>query len=195
MAINPTIRTYNDIASEFATRNWEVRLDEPMKRFTACLPPKATILDLGCGPGRDIAHFRKMGYQTYGADLSVGMLAEAKQRIGNDRLLNCDMSHLSIGNERFDGVWLCAALLHLSKAQAVIALKEIGRIIKKRGVLFVAVQSGKGERWAEHFGRRYFSYYQAEELEAMVREAGYGVRARWERQSGKKGWIHLIGER
>lgn len=190
-----TIRTYNHIAPEFAARTWNIYLEEPMRRFTAHLPKGAKILDLGCGPGRDVVRFREFGYQTYGADLSVGMLQEATQRIGNKGLLNCDMCHLSVSDESFDGVWLCASLLHLSKKQAILALGEIRRIIRKGGALYVSVQLGRGETWTKQFGERYFSYYQPEELAELVRKAGFEVRERWEVLGGEKEWINLIGGR
>ena len=166
-----------------------------MNRFTAYLPKGVKILDVGCGPGRDVVRFRELGYQTYGADLSVGMLEEAKQRIASTGLLNCDMCHVSVSDESFEGVWLCASLLHLPKQQAMLALKEIRRILGKGGVLFVLVQLGTGERWTSYFGERYFSYYQPEELVGMIKEVGMEVRENWEEAGDKVDWIHLIGTR
>jgi len=190
-----TIRTYNQIASEFTIRSWDIYLEKSMKRFTAFLPQGVKILDVGCGPGRDVVRFRELGYQTYGADLSVGMLEEAKQRIDPTGLLNCDMCHLPVSDESFEGVWLCASLLHLRKQRARLALREIKRILRKGGVLFVLVQLGTGERWTSNFGKRYFSYYQPEELVKMIKGAGMDVRENWKEIGDKVDWIHLIGTR
>ncbi|MCI0476889.1 MAG: class I SAM-dependent methyltransferase, partial [Anaerolineales bacterium] len=125
--MNPTIQTYDAIAAEFARDTWNIRLARALDSFARDLIPAARVLDLGCGPGRDIELLRQRGYHVVGADLSLGMLREARARVGG--ALWCgDMRDLGCASQAFDGVWLCATLLHLPRVDAPRALAEVRRV-------------------------------------------------------------------
>lgn len=192
--MNPTIQTYDRIAAEFAQPTWHIRLERALDVFARALIPAARVLDLGCGPGRDLAALRRRGYRASGADLSLGMLREARARVGGD-LMRCDMCALPLVSGAFDGVWLCAALLHLPRADAPRALAEVRRILRAAGALYVAVQQGEGECWDESRGTRLFTYYQPEELGTVVRAAGFAVQAAWLSDDTARAhvkWLNLI---
>jgi SAM-dependent methyltransferase len=192
--VNPTIRTYDTIAAEFARQTWDVRLERALDSFARYLVPCALTLDLGCGPGRDVELLRARGYRAIGADLSLGMLREARARVGGD-LMCGDMYALPFASGAFGGVWLCAALLHLPRVDAPRALGEVRRILRGASPLYVTVQQGVGERWDESRGARLFTYYQPEELAALVRAAGFAVQELWSnRDESRPGinWINLI---
>jgi len=57
-----TTQTYDQIAAQFAARNWGADLSEQLDRFCACLRPGAHVLDLGCGPGRDTLSLAARGF-------------------------------------------------------------------------------------------------------------------------------------
>jgi SAM-dependent methyltransferase len=190
-----TTRTYDQIAPTFAERWWNVHLDQALDSFSSHLKSGAKVLDLGCGPGRDIALLRKRGYHVIGLDRSQGMLREAQRRVGG-ALLGGDMRQLPFANASLDGVWLCATLLHLPRAAALPALQEIGRVLRKGGVLYVSVQCGDGERWSlSEGGPRFFTYYRIEELQSLARQAGYRLPEVWLNALVQDSWIHLIARK
>ncbi len=177
-SMNPTIQTYDAIAADYAERTWNIRLERALDSFARYLIPAARVLDLGCGPGRDIELLRARGARVIGADLSLGMLREARARVGG--ALACgDMRALPCASASFDGVWLCASLLHLPRADAPHALAETRRILRATRPLYVGVQQGEGERWDELRGARLFTYYQPDEIAALVRAAGFDIRESW----------------
>jgi SAM-dependent methyltransferase len=176
--VNPTIETYDRIAAKFAERTWRIRLERALESFARYLIPSAHVLDLGCGPGRDIELLRQRGARVIGADLSLGMLREAHTRVGG-ALVCGDMCALPCASTSFDGVWLCAALLHLPRPDAPRALAEARRILRATRPLYVGVQQGVGERWDTAHGARLFTYYQPEEIGALVRAAGFVVQESW----------------
>jgi SAM-dependent methyltransferase len=193
--IEITTRTYDHIAPTFAERWWNVHVDQALDSFASHLKPHARVLDLGCGAGRDIALLRQRGFEVAGLDRSQGMLREAQRRVGGD-LLGGDMRQLPFANASLDGVWLCATLLHLPRAAALPALEEIWRVLCKRGVLYVSVQCGEGERWSHsEGGPRFFTYYRLEELQKLARQAGYKLPEVWLNALVQDSWIHLIARK
>ena len=76
-----------------------------------------------------------------GLDLSTGMLAYARSQV-HGGLCAMNMCNLGFQDEYFDGAWCCAALLHLPKAQAPRALREIHRVMKSNGILVLSIQEG-----------------------------------------------------
>ncbi len=189
--VERTTRTYDRIASRFAARHWNVRLERALEAFTRHLPSGASVLDLGCGPGRDVALLRERGLRVLGLDRSMGMLREAQRRVGG-ALVCADMRTLPLGDASLDGVWMCAALLHLPRAEAPIALAEVHRVLRPGGVLYVSVQRGEGEAWDLSDGPRFFAYYQPDEFVARVQAAGFTLQECWIDPTERATWINLI---
>ena len=189
--IKATRRVYDKYAPEHAARYWAVSLDEFWEAFAGPLAPDALVLDLGCGPGRDVAEFQRRSLRVVGADLSRGLLEEASCRVDAD-LVQADMRSLPFANSTFDGIWLTASLLHIPRQQAPGVLSGAGRVLRTGGRLSVAVKQGDGEGWEGASGEeRFFTYYQPGELSAMVADAGFQVSNVRQSLSGSTQWIHL----
>src|SRR5579862_9722675 len=63
-----------------------------------------TLLDFGCGPGRDLRHFSSLGHTAVGLDGS-GKLVEMARRISGCEVLHQDFLALDLPESRFDGVF------------------------------------------------------------------------------------------
>lgn len=79
-------------------------------------PGASTLLNLGCGSGRHDREFAALGYQVTGVDLSLEMLACARQQAGGDSRLAYHYGDLRTIRleERFDAV---VALFHVMSYQ------------------------------------------------------------------------------
>ncbi len=80
--VSVTRQTYDKIAQRYAER-WATNdavVEEARRRFLAHLPPNPSVVDIGCGPGRDLQALAKDGIEAVGVDLSLAMLAEARKR-------------------------------------------------------------------------------------------------------------------
>jgi ubiquinone/menaquinone biosynthesis C-methylase UbiE len=176
-----TIAGYDRTAAAFACKNYGIDMSGQQQRFLEMLSGKERpVLDLGCGPGRDTLAFRQQGYRVVGADLSAGMLAEARERVPGADFVQADMLRLPFADSVFGGVWACASFLHLPKSVAGIALAEMRRVLADDGALFLGVKRGKGESWNENpeNGQRFFfAYYLPTELWNLVLDAGFEPQA------------------
>lgn len=177
--IELTRQAYNRIAVQFAAVNAGMpeQVAKMASRLIAQIRPGRRILDLGCGPGRDLAWFAAHGAQITGADLSAGMLDEARRAVIAG-LCQMDMRRLGFANRSFSGVWCNAALLHLPKREVPAALAEIRRILSPNGCFFASVQQGYGESIETHplnGAQRFFARYQALEMIDLLENAGFSV--------------------
>lgn len=178
-ALRQTIRSYDRTAAGYAERTYKIQQPSQRGSFMSYLAsPGASILDLGCGPGRDTNFYREQSYRVVGADLSQGMLEEARRRTPGGTFVRADMRRLPFKDRSFQGIWASASFLHLPKGSAGLALNEMQRVLDDNGVLFMAVRRGEAESWREPEdapARFYFAYYQSDELAAKVGQAGFEI--------------------
>jgi 8-oxo-dGTP pyrophosphatase MutT (NUDIX family) len=110
-----------------------------------------------------------------GLDLSAGMLREAAAR-GVKLLVQADSRALPFASGALNGVWACASLLHLPKADLPAALAEAHRALE-HGHIWLILRMGEGEKW-EDDGQghmRFFAYYHPAEVELALERAGFNV--------------------
>lgn len=151
MNLNDTIRYYNMHAGEFAAETLKVDFHVLQDRFLAALPEGGQILDLGCGAGRDTKYFLEKGYPVCAVDGSEELcrLASAYTgiRVRHQTFLSLD----DVG--RYDGVWACAALLHVPLPALPEVLGRIQTALKPQGAAYVSFKYGtfEGERNGRFF--------------------------------------------
>ena len=193
-----TAASYDQVAAQFAARWCHLRLERALDTFTRYLTGQRRVLDLGCGPGRDAGFLGQLGCQVAGLDLSAGMLAEARQRLPGTPLICADQRHLPLAPGSFDGVWACASLLHLPRAEFPSTLAQVSRLLRRPGgILHLAMKVGQGERWVtDEAGHRYFfAYYSPSEIETALALAGFQVLETWisPNQAGQREpWINAV---
>jgi len=175
--IEKTIRSYDRSATAYARRWFESSvMHSLLERFLALLDLRRPVLDVGCGPGRDVRYFLERGVDAVGIDLSQGMLTQAKQLVPNGIFLRMDFRHLAFADRSFAGIWACASLVHLPRNELPPVLTDFARILD-RGILFLGVKEGEGEEWEnDAYGTpRLFVYYQIAELKRALERSGFEI--------------------
>ncbi len=113
---------------------------------------RATVLDAGCGAGRNLVFLARCGMRVYGVDSSADAIADARNRLA-EAAPDFDPARLSIGNvdalsfedEGFDVV-ISSAVLHFAQddAQFIACVGEMWRVVAPGGMLFCRLASTIG---------------------------------------------------
>lgn len=131
---------YNTKASRYITDTFNADMSAIRNRFISYLPAHVTILDAGCGPGRDVKAFVEAGYEVYAMDASEAMVSHCRTIIGHRVQLSTFQDYTT--NIKFDGIWACASLLHLEPAELQPVIIKFGGYLKPGGVFFMSFKYG-----------------------------------------------------
>jgi SAM-dependent methyltransferase len=145
-------------------------------------PPPFTILDFGCGPGRDLAYFKSLGHEAVGLDGSARFVEMARAATGCE-VLHQSFLHLALPAARFHGVFANASLFHVPTQELARVLGALRDSLEARGVLFCS--NPRGDDTEGFNGERYGAYHTFESWRAHVTGAGFTEIAHYYRPAGK----------
>jgi SAM-dependent methyltransferase len=178
-----TLAHYEQRAEDFwqGTRNHDVRQNiEALLRHIEGEPP-FTILDFGCGPGRDLKTFAARGHLAIGVE-GAARFAEMARAWSGCEVWQQDFLRLDLPDGRFDGVFANASLFHVPAQELPRVLRELHATLKPRGVLFSSNPRGNNEEgWN---GGRYGAYHDIESWRRHLDAAGFTELAHYYRPAG-----------
>ncbi|MBX4189633.1 methyltransferase domain-containing protein [Candidatus Parcubacteria bacterium] len=194
-----TVEHYDKLADEFSYRNSVTIYGREYGIFFDLLPEGSSIIEIGCGIGRDALRLVEK-YQYTGIDASKGMLDIAKKNIPQANFQLVDFYHLDFPSKSFDGFWAAASLLHVPKNEIVLVLKSIRKIIKDNGIGFVSLKLkdslDEGVIKENKKGiptKRYFAFYEGGEFNKLLEQSGFEIieetRVREENDVNKQVWL------
>ncbi|AGB48470.1 methylase involved in ubiquinone/menaquinone biosynthesis [Methanomethylovorans hollandica DSM 15978] len=121
-----------------------------ISHITEMLPPGSKILDVGCGCGRHLFPLSTC-YSTTGMDISSIALHKAREYLKKqDRKADyttASLTHLPFKEETFDAVICLGVLQHLTEAGRYAATREIRRVLKCNGLVFLEVFGSQDMRY------------------------------------------------
>jgi SAM-dependent methyltransferase len=167
-----TLAHYDQHAEEFwsGTRDHDVSQNvDAMLRHVVSVPPYA-ILDFGCGPGRDLITFARLGHRAIGLEGSHRLADLARLHSGCE-VWEQDFLELDLPHARFDAVFANASLFHVPSQELPRVLRELEATLKPGGVLFSSNPRGRGEEgWN---GGRYGAFHDLAAWRHNMVQAGY----------------------
>lgn len=167
-----TVAYYGERAQEFleGTRDHDVSQNIAALLDRIDGEPPYVILDLGCGPGRDLTTFTRLGHRAVGLDATAEFAAMARTASGCD-VWQQDFLALDLPAAHFDGIFANASLFHVPSQELLRVLGELRDALKPRGVLFSSNPHGNDD---EGFNRgRYGAYHRPSTWQRYLRDAGF----------------------
>ena len=179
-----TLQYYNRSAEEF----WEGTRDHDVSQNIHALlqsiegDPPFTILDLGCGPGRDLKAIAGLGHVAIGLE-GASRLAEMARAYSGSEVWQQDLLRLELPAQVFDGVFANATLFHVPGQELSRVLRELRATLKPRGVLFASNPRGDNEEgWSRG---RYGAYHDLDTWRRYLTAAGFAELAHYYRPAGR----------
>jgi 2-polyprenyl-3-methyl-5-hydroxy-6-metoxy-1,4-benzoquinol methylase len=151
-ASKSTLNYYDENAVEFAIKTAHIDMHDLYELFLNQLPKRDTqsILDVGCGSGRDANYFAEQGYEVTAIDASAELIQWAQRHHMSSKI---DWHHLDFSGiekkpweNKFTGIWACASLLHVHFLELPFVIKSLLKTLTDDGVIYLSFKYGKGER-------------------------------------------------
>ncbi len=190
-----TIADYDRSAEAYRDGN----RDHDVSQNTAALleaiegEPPYSILDLGCGPGRDLRTFGSLGHQAVGLDGSKAFVAMARADSGCE-VLHQDFLAMTLPQGRYDGMFANAALFHVPRQELPRVLLELSASLKPRGVLFCSNPRGTNQEGL--IGGRFGCFLDLDTWRDYVTAAGFLELRHFYRPSGlprhRQPWLATV---
>lgn len=162
-ATNITLSYYDANAQPFVAATRNVEFDEMRARFTSLLPSGATVLDFGCGSGRDTKAFLDAGFDVTATDGSAELCRTASAFCGIP--VRQELFQELADVCAYDGIWACSSILHLPKDQLADVLRRMERALKPNGVAYTSFKFGDFEGLRNG---RYFTDFSEKSLRAFL---------------------------
>ena len=190
-----SIDYYDRNGAAFFARSAHADLGAAQARFLEHVPEGGSILEAGCGSGRDALAFAQAGYAVTAFDGSARMVELATAHTGlpvlHKRFDEVDWV------DAFDGIWSCACLLHVPRSELHGVMARLARALKPGGGWFMSFKYGDSERFGH---QRHFTDMNEALLAAAIADVDLTVADLWvsdddrpERQGEK--WTNAIAHK
>ncbi|MDP1613974.1 MAG: class I SAM-dependent methyltransferase [Sulfuritalea sp.] len=193
-----TLGHYHARAEAFweGTRDHDVAQNiEALLRHIQVVPP-FTLLDFGCGPGRDLRTFVQRGHRAVGLE-GAPALAEMARVNGACEVWQQDFLHLDLPAAHFDGVFANASLFHVPRQELPRVLRQLQATLKPGGVLFSS--NPRGDNQESINGERYGAYYDLTTWRGYLTAAGFAEIEHYYRPPGlpreQQPWLASVWRR
>eukprot|EP00240_Pyramimonas_obovata_P014727 CAMPEP_0118951910 /NCGR_PEP_ID=MMETSP1169-20130426/53922_1 /TAXON_ID=36882 /ORGANISM="Pyramimonas obovata, Strain CCMP722" /LENGTH=212 /DNA_ID=CAMNT_0006899057 /DNA_START=178 /DNA_END=816 /DNA_ORIENTATION=+ len=162
----------------YAERFWEGTKDHDVSQNRDALirhlqgTPPQTILDLGCGPGRDLMIFKEAGFEVVGLDGSQ-KFCEAARKYSGCEVWQQNFLELDLPELYFDGIFANASLFHVPTQELGRVLGQLHASLKPGGTFFASNPRGENSEGFSQHDSRYGAYWDVPTWRAMCESAGF----------------------
>lgn len=147
-------RFYHTHAQDYFNQTIEVDPSSFLLPLVKHLTPGSTVLDVGCGSGRDILWLTERGFHCTGLERSPDLAALVRQHTGLP-VIEADFKYFDFSRMNMDGILLIGALVHLPHERFPEILSRILKALKPGGHALITMKQGQGRQEADD-GRMFF---------------------------------------
>ena len=192
--MNNTIEYYDQNTAAFIAATIHADMSDHYDRFLKYVKEGGSILDAGCGSGRDALVFKEKGYKVDAFDASEEMCRQASELIGIPVI--CKRFEELSGESEYDGIWACASLLHVQEDNLEEVMRRLHDLLKRGGVLYASFKEGSTGRIKEG---RYFHDMTIESCRTLFERMQFEVLELYKTQDVRDGhegemWVNVIGK-
>lgn len=195
-----TIAEYQATAASFRAGTWEHDVSQNRTALVAAMPKNpGRILDLGCGPGRDLVAFKNQGHTVIGLDATPAFVEMAKEVSGCE-VWQQSFFNLNLPSNHFDGIFANASLLHVPRAKMVPVLQDLYHALVPGGALVISICRGDSEGYVPRAtGYRFVSGWEYETLAPCVEAAGLSILHHYYRPpdlpQAMRSWLVIVAQK
>lgn len=166
----------NDYYHENYQAFWErtVSIDPSsfLDPFVNVLPAGASILDIGCGSGRDLLWAKNKGFAPTGFEKSPGLAALARNHSGCE-VIEGDFETFNFSRLSFDAILASGSFVHIPHARLASAISNVASALAPDGWFYISHKNGSGTK-TDDTGRVFY-LWQDKELRRLFDELGFWV--------------------
>ncbi|MBO4457878.1 MAG: class I SAM-dependent methyltransferase [Butyrivibrio sp.] len=193
--IDKNVEYYNKNADAFYWGTVGADMSGARGKFISLLPDNASVLDAGCGSGRDSKFFLAEGFYVTAFDASEEMCKRASQYL-NQEVLMMKFQDVTYDNV-FDGIWACASLLHVPMGELPGTMLKMHAALKLGGVIYASFKYGNGPKMR---GERRFCDFNELSVVPLFENAGFNILSKEITFDGRPGredekWINVIAKK
>lgn len=153
-----------------------------------------SVIELGCGTGRDAKEILKYTHNYVGIDISEGMIQVAKEKAPNGDFRVCDIASFKFPND-IDIVFAFASLFHLNDSELDAVLKDIYKTLNSGGVFYISIAQLADSVYEivkdTEFGKRYYFYHKPQRILELARN--HGFEEIWhDEQTRQEQWFTIV---
>jgi 2-polyprenyl-3-methyl-5-hydroxy-6-metoxy-1,4-benzoquinol methylase len=195
-----TIAEYQLTAKSFREGTWDHDVSQNRNALIAAMPRNpGKILDIGCGPGRDLVAFQALGHEVTGLDATPAFV-EMAQQAANCPVWQQNFLNLDLSDNYFDGIFANASLIHVPSQEMQRVLQDLQQSLVDRGALVMSMIRGNTEGLSERpTGARYVAGWEYETLAPLVLAAGFKIVEKYYRPPGlpieQQSWLVIVAQK
>lgn len=191
--MNNTINYYNQNAENFIANTQNADMHPTQERFLRLLDANTSILDFGCGSGRDTKYFLEKGYQVTATDGSSELCRLASEFTGI-KVKEMLFQELDAINQ-YDGIWACSSILHLPKKELLPVIQKMCEALKDNGIIYTSFKYGDFE--GERNGRYFTDFTEKTFREVIEKVPELTIEEHWITSDvrlgrGEEKWLNLL---
>ncbi len=189
---NTNLQYYESNAQHFYDSTISVNMQSLYQQFLPLIPAGGSILDAGCGAGRDSKNFIDLGFDVAAFDASEKLALLASELTG--KKVDVALFQTYKSNKMFDAIWACASLLHVPLKDLPGVFLSLSRMLKPDGLLYCSFKYGTGE--VARNGR-VFTNLDEDSFAQQIKNSSLRINKQWKTGDLREGreselWLNVI---
>ena len=132
---------YQENHKQYHAQTFDIDPASFLTPLVRCLTPGSSILDVGCGSGRDLRWLKDRGFRPTGFERSSGLVALAREHSGCS-VLEGDFEGYDFSCMEVDAILLVGALVHVPHERFSKILSNIAQALNPEGHVLLTLKEG-----------------------------------------------------